>query len=103
MAMQASQAHAVEQVVKHLFVAVVKASSQDDIFEDLLEIALVYLRLGVDLSDHISLVDILICRLNILYLIELSKERTLKQSFLKEEHKEDANVHQRFIEATYGF
>ena len=71
MATQASQAHAVEQVVKHLFVAVMKASSQDDIVEDLLQVALIYQRLGVDLSDHKRLVDILLCRLNILDLIQL--------------------------------
>jgi hypothetical protein len=71
MAMQTSQAHAVKQVVKHLFVAVVKASSQDDVFEDFLEIALIYLRLGVDLSDHKRLVDILVCWFNILDLIQL--------------------------------
>jgi len=71
MSVQTSQAHAVEQIVKHLFVPVVKASSQDDVFEYLLKIALIYLRLGMDLSDHKRLVDILFCRLNILNLIQL--------------------------------
>ena len=68
---QTSEAHTIEQVVKHLFVAVVKASSQDDVVEDLLKVVLVDLRLCVDLSDHQHLIDILLGWLNILYLIQL--------------------------------
>jgi hypothetical protein len=71
MAPQTSQAHAVENIVKNLFIAVVKASSQDDVVEDLLEVPLIYLRLGVDLSDHQHLVDILLCWFNILNLVQL--------------------------------
>jgi len=71
MSIKASQAHAVKKIVKHLFVAVVKASSQDDVFEDFLQVALIYLRLGVDLFDHNRLVDILLYWLNILNLIQL--------------------------------
>jgi hypothetical protein len=71
MSPQTSQAHEVEQVVKHLFVAVVKASSQDDVVEDLLKVTLIYLRLGLYLSDHRNLIDILLRWLNILDLIQL--------------------------------
>jgi hypothetical protein len=71
MSPQTSQAHEVEQVVKHLFVAVVKASSQDDVVEDLLKVTLIYMRLGLDLSDHRNLIDILLRWLNILDLIQL--------------------------------
>ena len=71
MSPQTSQAHEVEQVVKHLFVAVVKASSQDDVVEDLLKVTLIYLRLCLDLSDHRNLIDILLRWLNILDLIQL--------------------------------
>jgi hypothetical protein len=71
MSPQTSHAHEVEQVVKHLFVAVAKASSQDDVVEDLLKVTLIYLRLGLDLSDHQILIDILLRWLNILDLIKL--------------------------------